>query len=180
MICRKLISCVESAVKGQMPDKCNNDRETCMVSCDDRLYVKCEEKKKQYTLVNTKKKTVISYKMDGGIVHMDASVPEQTARCDYLYVINDEKPTAVLTELKGVDVKKAMNQIKSTLDLFDGFFQKCSKVYGRIVVSSSVPRIRATSEYVKLQRKLKDSYSGNLKIGELKMKEKDVELDKLK
>lgn len=180
MICRKLASCAEKSVKGQIPDKCDNDRGTCVVSCDDRLYVKCEEKKKKYTLVNTQKKTIVSYKMDGGIVYMDVAVPEQTARCDYLYVINGEKPTVVLTELKGVDVRKAMNQINSTLDLFDSFFRKCSKIYGRIVVSSSIPKIRATPEHVKLQKKLKDSYGGNLKIGELKMEEKDVELDKIK
>lgn len=180
MICKKLVSCVEKTVKGQISDQCDNVQEMCVISSDDRLYVRCEEKKKKYTLVNTQKRRVVSYRMDGGIVYMDADVPEQTARCDYLYVISGGKPRAVLTELKGVDVKKAMKQINNTLDLFDDFFQKCSNVYGRIIVTSSIPRLRATSEYVKLQKKLENSYKGNLKIGERQLAEKDIELDKKK
>ena len=51
-------------------------------------------------------------------------------------VVEGERPAAILVELKGVDVRKAMGQIDSTLMLFPKFFRSCSNVYGRIVVSS--------------------------------------------
>ena len=98
------------------------------------------------------------------------------AKCDYLYVFDTDKPTAVLTELKGVDVAKAIQQIDSTLILFNGFFRKCSNVYGRIVVASAVPKLNASPAYVKLQNKLKNSYRGNLKVASRQMVERDTEL----
>lgn len=121
MICRNLEACVETTTKGKKPDRCDNRKEECIVSSDNRQSVKCEEKKKKYILNKTRERHIVSYKMDGGIVYMDAAVPEQTAKCDYLYVIDGEKPTAVLIELKGVDVKKAMAQIENTLKLFPHF-----------------------------------------------------------
>ena len=132
MICGKLEACVKRTIKGQSPDECDNREENCIEFSDTRMHVKCEEKKKKYVLENTMGKHIVCYRMDGGIVHVDAKVPEGVAKCDYLYVIDTDKPTAVLTELKGVDVAKAIQQIDSTLILFSGFFGKCSKVYGRI------------------------------------------------
>lgn len=49
-------------------------------------------------------------------------------------------------------------------------------IYGRIVVSSSTPNLKATLGYVKLARMLKQRYHGNLKIKERQLQEKDVEL----
>ena len=176
MICGKLERCVKRTIKGQLPDECDNQKENCIEFSDTRLYVKCEEKKKKYILENTMGNHVVSYRMDGGIVHVDAKVPEGVAKCDYLYVIDTDKPTAVLTELKGVDVAKAIQQIDSTLILFNGFFRKCSNVYGRIVVASTVPKLNASPAYVKLQNKLRNSYRGNLKVASRQMVEKDTEL----
>ena len=110
MICGKLEACVERTVKGHLPDKCDNRKENCIEFSDTRMHAKCEEKKKKYVLENTMGKHIVSYRMDGGIVHVDAKVQEGVAKCDYLYVIDTDKPTAVLTELKGVDVAKAIQQ----------------------------------------------------------------------
>lgn len=56
--------------------------------------------------------------MDGGIISEDKSVPSNTNKCDYLFVIGDAAPTAVLTELKGVNVPKALIQLKGTLLMY--------------------------------------------------------------
>lgn len=64
---------------------------------------------------------IISYKMDGGIIAVDKYVPEGTNKCDYLYVINNSESIAILTELKGVNVSKALKQISDTLFLFKDF-----------------------------------------------------------
>lgn len=65
------------------------------------------------------KNHIISYKMDGGIIAVDKYVPEGTNKCDYLYVINNSESIAILTELKGVNVSKALKQISDTLFLFN-------------------------------------------------------------
>lgn len=180
MICGKLERCVKRTIKGQLPDECDNQKENCIEFSGTRIYVKCEEKKKKYILENTMGKHIVSYRMDGGIVHVDAKVPEGVAKCDYLYVIDNNRPTAVLAELKGVDVARAIQQINNTLMLFNEFFRKCSNVYGRIVVTSAVPKLNASPAYVKLQNKLRNSYRGNLKVASRQMVEKDTELSVVK
>lgn len=139
MICKNLESCVNEELSGKKYLKCGNNKEKCIQSSDNRSAVKCEEKRKKYILENTMRNHVISYKMDGGIIVADASVPEGTNKCDYLYIVNSAEKSAILTELKGVDVPKALKQISGTLILYKDFFRKFSHVYGRAVVTSSTP-----------------------------------------
>ena len=96
MICTKLELCVSEELAGGKFANCDNDGAQCIEVSDSRSLIKCEENKKKYTLENTLKNRVISYKMDGGIIVMDASVPEGTNKCDYLYVVNDTERTAIL------------------------------------------------------------------------------------
>ena len=113
MICRKLEECINGELQSNSLEKCDNkSRMNCIKSSDKRSAVKCEENKKKYVLENTKKNHVILYKMDGGIIAEDKSVPLNTSKCDYLFVIGDATPTAVLTELKGVNVPKALIQLR--------------------------------------------------------------------
>ena len=104
MICRKLEECIHGELKSNSLEKCVNNKINCIESSDRRSAVKCEENKKRYVLENTKKNHVILYKMDGGIITEDKSVPLNTSKCDYLFIIGDATPTVVLTELKGVNV----------------------------------------------------------------------------
>lgn len=109
MICRKLEECINGELQCNSLEKCDNkNRMNCIESSDRRSAVKCEENKKRYVLENTKKNHVILYKMDGGIIVEDKFVPLNTSKCDYLFVIGDAAPTAVLVELKGVNVRKAL------------------------------------------------------------------------
>lgn len=175
MICNKLISCADGQIKGPNNISCPNDRSKCIVISDDRSNVKCEERNKRYILENTEKNHVILYRVDGGVILQDRSVPQGTAKCDYMFVINRGCRDVILTELKGVDVKHAIEQINGILLQFKDFFDECGHVYGRAVVTSSTPKIKAMPKYVNLQKTL-NRYNGNFKIAEKQMREKDTEL----
>ncbi|HBN57145.1 MAG TPA: hypothetical protein DD414_10250 [Lachnospiraceae bacterium] len=97
-------------------------------------------------------------------------------KCDYLFVIDDGTPTAVLTELKGVNVPKALTQLKGTLLLYKNVFCKFGHVYARAIVTSSTPNLKASPEYVNLERMIRKNYKGNVKIVEKQFTEKDIEL----
>lgn len=178
MICKKLEACLDGEMSGKSLKQCDNIRNECIVSSDNRSQVKCEEKKKKYIFENTRRRHVVSYKMDGGVIVTDKNVPENTSKCDYLFAVGDEEKTAILTELKGTDVPKSLEQIKGTLMLYQDFFSKFEHVYGRIVVSSSTPNLKATASYVNLERMLRKKYEGNIKIFERQKREKDIDLDK--
>lgn len=48
------------------------------------------------------------------------------------------------------------------------------------MVSSSTPNIRANPNYVKLEKKIRTMYQGNIKISKVQFKEKDAELAQIK
>ena len=177
MICRQLEECINGELQNKSLEKCDNkNRMNCIKSSDRRSAVKCEENKKKYVLENTKKNHVILYKMDGGIIAEDKSVPLNTNKCDYLFVIGDATRNAILTELKGVNVSKALIQLKGTLSLYKNVFCKFGHVYARAIVTSSTPNLKASPEYVNLERMIRKDYKGNIKIVEKQLNEKDIEL----
>lgn len=178
MICNKIQECINGEMKSQPLEKCCNQKKNCIESSDNRSSVKCEERNKKYILDNTKKNLVISYKMDGGVIVEDRSVPSGTNKCDYLYIIDSLDKTAILIELKGVNVPKSLIQIHDTLILFKTLFKEYNHVYGRAIVTSSTPNLKASPEYVRLYKLIRQSYNGNIKIVERSFAEKDVDLDK--
>lgn len=178
MICTKLELCVREELAGEKIANCDNRGAQCIEVSDHRSLVKCEEKNKKYTLENTLNSHVISYKMDGGVIVEDASVPEGINKCDYLYVVNSAERTAVLIELKGENVSKALKQLQATLIQYKDFFRTFSHVYGRTIVVSSTPDLKASPAYVNLAKLLKSVYHGNIKIVERQFVEKDVDLEK--
>ena len=179
MICNQVQACAAGEVAGKPQAKCaNHNRKECIVSSDKRSRVKCEERTKKYLLENTMRNHVISYKMDGGIIRMDRSVPEGTCKCDDLFLVHGAESHAVLVELKGINVAHALKQLQGTLTLFQNFLGKFSHVHGRIVVTSSTPDLKASPDYVNLARMLRQKFHGNLKIAERQMGERDVDLDK--
>lgn len=175
MICNKLEACMKHELAGGKSSFCNI---SCIESSDKRSEVKCEEKRKKYILQNTTKNHVISYKMDDGIIVLDSNVPQGTSKCDYLYVVDTKELTAILIELKGIDVAKAIKQISETLNLFKNFFKNFTHIYGRVIVTSSTPNLKASPDYVNLVNLLKKKYNGNLKIVKQQFVEKDMELDR--
>ncbi len=180
MICDKLHVCAESQFAGRKVINCGNHNvEKCIESSDKRSKVKCEERRKKYILENTKKNHVISYKMDGGIIVVDKTVPAGTCKCDYLLLVDGLEGRAILVELKGVDIPHALKQIRETLLLFPEFFQSFSGVYGRVVATASVPNLKASPDYVNLVRMIRQRFGGgNIKIVEREYLERDVDLMK--
>lgn len=176
MICNKLKECAEGQFAGKQISSCVNSSVRCIESTDKRTNVKCEERKKKYVLENTMKNHIILYRMDGGIILSDKSVSAGTCKCDYLFLINGAERTAVLVELKGVNVAHSLKQIQGTLLLFKDFFSTFSHVYGRAVVTSSTPNIKASPNCVNLMNTLRKTFGGNLKIVEKQFQEKDVDL----
>lgn len=99
---------------------------------------------------------ILSLHVDGGVIVTDRETPPNVAKCDYLYLIDLEpEPIAILIELKGTDIKRAIEQIKNTLVLFSHAFDKCNKVYGRIVFSGGTPNIQNIPVFMSLQREFK-------------------------
>lgn len=180
MICDKIGGCLDRQILKQPMELCVNSNVECIEVSDNRLYVKCEEKGKKYILENTAKNHVISYKMDGGVIFQDKTVPQGICKCDNMFVINGQECDAILIELKGVDIVHSLKQIDGTLIQFKGFFSRFKHLYGRIVVSSSAPNIRANPDYVKLEKKIRTVYKGNLKISKVQFNEKDTELAQVK
>jgi len=88
------------------------------------------------------------------------------------YVLENTKKTI----LKGVNVPKALIQIKETLVLYKNVFRKFGHVYARAIVTSSTPNLKASPEYVNLERMIRKDYNGNIKIVEKQFNEKDIEL----
>ena len=88
------------------------------------------------------------------------------------YVLENTKKTI----LKGVNVPKALIQIKETLVLYKKVFRKFGHVYARAIVTSSTPNLKASPEYVNLERMIRKDYKGNIKIVERQFNEKDIEL----
>ena len=88
------------------------------------------------------------------------------------YVLENTKKTI----LKGVNVPKALIQIKETLVLYKNVFRKFGHVYARAIVTSSTLNLKASPEYVNLERMIRKDYKGNIKIVEKQFNEKDIEL----
>ncbi|WOO36072.1 hypothetical protein R2R35_20080 [Anaerocolumna sp. AGMB13020] len=177
MICNKLSLCFDAKKNSGDFRECPNIPSKCIEKEGTISNIKCEENGKIYILQNTDNKYIVSYKMDGGVIKEDSTVPPGTNKCDYLYLINEKtEPMAIIIELKGTSVKKAITQLLGTIELYDKIFSNCSKVFCRIVVTSSTPMIKAEPAYIKLSKKIQSKLNGNIKIHEKKFIEKYTEL----
>lgn len=180
MICNIFDNCVNIQVSADKVSKCaNGDSSQCIMSADKRSKVQCAEKQKKYVLENTQGNLVLSYKMDGGIIVQDKTVPPGTCKCDYLFLSSGKEKTAILIELKGKNVAHALKQIREVLEMemFKNLFGSCQHVYGRIVATSFTPKLKATPDYVKLDNRLRSAFGGNIDIKEKQFTEKDIEMD---
>lgn len=176
MICNKVELCADNRLTLGNAIKCTNPKVKCVEYCNQRSNAKCEAEGKKYIIKNDNAK-ILLFNMDGGIIVEEKGITNGIEKCDFLYIINSVYDTAVLVELKGIHVKKSLSQIEATYMRYKSMFGKMKHVYGRSIVSSSVPRINATPEFIKLSDKLRKN-GGNLKIKEKQYIEKLSELDK--
>ena len=152
----------------------------CVAYAGQRSLMNCKENGKCYTL------DVDGNYFDGFCIHVDGGIidkDDSRSRCDFALFLNDHcdegKGRAIFIELKGSDTKKALKQLKETMqmDEFKDIHRDYRKAYGRIVCSSSVPRIQNTGEYMDLKEYLK-RHGGNLKTKEFSFIEHYAEIDK--
>lgn len=149
-------------------------QEGCIAFLDCRPKVTCSERGKSYTLdqgQENPKHEVILLHIDGGVI----SNPEASManKCDYAILVREgtsraeKKMTAFLVELKGKQVDHALKQLKATLHQteFKPLWESCNRVFGRIVCTSSVPRIRRTDAYIATAEEFLER-GGNLKMEE--------------
>lgn len=95
-----------------------------------------EENKRKHVANNNDGNLVRHFKIDGGIVPASSSMP----RCDYL-VINLDKKNAYPIELKGTNVKHAVDQIRSTISYLGGELSTYS-ILPRIIYTSNTHDVR--------------------------------------
>ena len=172
MICNKIDACYSSIVNKIKFSACPNDPNKCVMFSDKRSHAKCEENRKKYIINNENepKSLITLYRVDNGIIVVDNTVPNKTKKCDYLFCINKDNSSAVMVELKGIDVIKAIQQINETCSLYERFLEKFDKVFARIIVTNSSPCLHATPAYALLQKKI-SQLGGNIKIAERKLVE---------
>lgn len=111
------------------------------------------ENGKDYRLVNKSKFYVTK-------VHIDGGVFKQELCCDFLFLTHERvedkyiNQDAILVELKGVDVKHAIDQIESTVNKLK-FSNKEYILKGRIVASKGIPVHLRPSNFTRLDALLK-------------------------
>ena len=156
-------------------------KECCLCFLDTRSRPSCTENRKTYTLDQSDVKVeVLCMHIDGGVVD-DA----KSQRCDYAFFVRDGidhgRGRAILIELKGSDTPTALKQLIVTLELpeVSALKKNYKRIYGRVVNTSSVPRIQNTDLHMDLKEKFM-RMGGNLKIGEWNLVEHYSELDNVK
>lgn len=117
------------------------------------------EKRKTYRMINDSKFHVTKIHTDGGVFI-------QTQSCDFLFLThsftnnNFNNCDAILVELKGVDVKHAVDQIESTIKKLN-FTNNEFILKARIVASKGIPLHLRPANYVSLDAMLRKQ-GGNL------------------
>lgn len=155
---------------------CGNiqNQKRCIKFLDNRSKPKCEENGKSYILDQSQvypRYEVMELRIDKGVI----SEPEASTgiKCDFALLVRDDyveqkrKGTAILVELKGVEIRHALKQLLATLGQkeLQALWDEHARVFGRIICKESVPRIRSTEVYADaLEAFLRRN--GNLKIFE--------------
>lgn len=157
MDCNRFELCIESLEKNDIKESgCLST--DCLSSFDTRSKVVVEENKKKYELINDQHEKVGCFHVDGGMIKSKGSV-----KCDNLLIDINSK-VAVFVELKGTDLKHALEQVDATMKSLSlglaGY-----RTYARIVTSNrtNVPDIHACPQYIALNRKILRA-KGNIKI----------------
>ncbi|HOG26917.1 MAG TPA: hypothetical protein PLI24_04020 [Candidatus Cloacimonas sp.] len=88
------------------------------------------------------KKTIVKVWIDGCLI------PDQDKKkCDYMFIIPEGK-VLILVECKGNDVKKAIEQIRSTIQILKPLVDLSSQKYAFIVPTMVAPAIQSNIQIV--------------------------------
>ena len=109
----------------------------------------CSENRKRYEYFNKSNDFIVKIRVDECLIK-----GEKERKCDYL-LLNCDKKTAYLIELKGGDLSHAASQILNVLDIFQKELY-LFEIHARIVLSK-VSQIDINSEdIIKLKKRLKN------------------------
>ena len=88
---------------------------------------------------NDSRHSIRQFKIDGEVISKNS----EAARCDYL-LLNDDAKRAYYIELKGSDLEKAIQQIESTVQIFQTSLPGYT-TYRRIIYFSGTTDIRGSA-----------------------------------
>ncbi len=99
------------------------------------------EQGKTFEIINSNAEEIIKTKVD------DCLIDDQTKKCDYFFEVKKHKKQ-FFVELKGTNLKKAIEQIENTLKIFKQNYFLREKICGCIVLSRypKMDTIRQTEE----------------------------------
>ena len=164
MICKSFVECL-SLEKKKSDERCEKCKEI-----SSNTNIPCKEKGRRYTLQNDKKLTIANFWIDGGVY-----VDKTESKCDRLYYIVDEpKTTVIFIELKGRDIKHALEQLIATATQFKGVFENDRKFFR--IVCSGAPKIANDKKCIKLKETILKLFKTMPLIKEMKIEEKYSEL----
>ncbi|MDR1053016.1 MAG: hypothetical protein LBL39_02470 [Planctomycetaceae bacterium] len=126
----------------------------------------CREKHSEYRYNNKSQKRVAKIHVDGGLI------AGQQKKCDWL-LINWDDGLSFFIELKGCDLKKAISQIESSLNIIWNDIQQLSikTANVRIILSKNqYPNYKNDAEYKRLEQTIKKQ-GGNIRIESQKMQD---------
>ena len=125
-----------------------------------RKLISVKENGRRYILKFDKERYCVSFLVDGGIITTGV-------RCDKLIVVrlgdtSDSREAEIFVELKGKDIKHAIEQLEATLDNKIFGNKNVSKVKARIV-GQSIPKNTGNSELERAKVRFMKKYNCDLR-----------------
>lgn len=121
--------------------------------------ISTSENKRTFVIQNQNTHSIRKVKVDGCLVN------DKRKRCDYLFEIHEQFTEVIYLELKGCDVKKAIKQLESTMQICSQ--RHCKSKKSCYVVASRVPKF--TTEIQNLKKKFVVKNKVALNIGTTKV-----------
>ena len=131
---------------------------------DSRIICKDKGEEREYILNNPSRMEVLFLQSDGELF----KTTDKDRRCDFIIAFHATLPTAILVELKGRHIDRALSQIETCLAFMQRDYSY-KRFYGRIVSSGKTPAILSTDQ-IKLKNKFK-ALGGDLQIKTTRMEE---------
>lgn len=132
----------------------------CTTTVRDRI-VKVNEKRSSFELENKKRAKIDKILVDGCLI------TGHVTRCDWILHVRDQPEIAYFVELKGCDLKRAVNQLSETLKHTRAQFADVERRC--FAVTTKVPK--AGTSIQKLCREFFRQNSAPLKVVNIKAKE---------
>lgn len=128
-------------------------RDDCRDICEKRKKTVTEENGRKHILLNPTESLIMRYRVDGCLIS------DEQSKCDFLISVGEigedgKSKVIYLIELKGADLRKAIEQIDRVVEYLNRMHVRSESVQARIILSKAPgPAINSTEE-IRLKRKL--------------------------